>query len=455
MKDGSKNVAPGMKLEGGVLTIRHGGDVAITEDAAGNWVYAQGSKTFVISSQDVDKITQIVVGGDTRLDLSAGALHNEAVKITGAGSLNISGVAFTQSQNGAGVEASHELKQVDFNAIKTTVNGSVADYLITKWEILDDQYLQQGYYSTINEAFVRLGIEYVQYLEAGGEPFTDFIAKGSATRSQLLHDNFLGNLTRAAIQDRFSGDLEAELLDLVPDAYLDRPYFDGNLSNYGKAAHDAVRAFDYDMGWERPDWIDRDPDGRVDGRASQDRNNDGVDEQMFYGTGNPNTDWNIVRHEGAGVELAIRIKQFGGAAYADGAPDANGVVHYHVPTGASAANANRAAWSFDYAATVLPSGDDEVFDFKVFYDTDPTAGVNLVDASELLAQYGDAYTRQNSSNYGFATIRGEIDIDPSTPGIQPYAFGDGQFTIELRAYNANGDLVATNQVLVHVGDGIV
>ena len=131
------------------------------------------------------------------------------------------------------------------------------------------------------------------------------------------------------------------------------------------------------------------------------------------------------------------------------------MVHYYVPTGASAANAGRAAWSFDYAATVLPSGDDEVFDFKVFYDIDPTAGVNLVDASELLAQYGDAYTHQNSSNYGFASIRDAIDIDPFTPGVQPYAYGDGQFTIELRAYNASGELVAANQVLVHVGDGMV
>lgn len=452
MKNQSKNVAPGVKLSDGVLSVQHGGPVSIAENASGAWLIQQGAREFVISAAEVDTITQITVAKSTNLDISAAALHNEALKITGAGELNISGLSFTESANGQGMESSHELKNIDFGRIETAVNGTVADLIKAKFEILDDQYVDQGYYSSANEAFVRLGLEYVAYLEAGGEPFTDFTAKGSASREQLLHDNLLGNLTRAAIEDRFSGQLEAELLSLVPAAYLDRPYFDGNLSNYGKAAHDGARAFDYDKGWERPDYIDRNVDGTVDGRASQDRNRDGVDEQMFYGSGNPNTDWNIVRHEGAGVELAIKIKQFQGPAYPDGEPDANGVVHYYVEEGASAFHAGRAAWSFDYAATTLASGDDEAFNFKVFFDIDPTSGVNLVDASALLAQYGDAFTDQNSTNYGFAFIRNAIDTDPAAEGIQPYAYGPGEFTIELRAYDADGDLVAKNTVVVHVGD---
>jgi hypothetical protein len=364
------------------------------------------------------------VAKSTDLDISAAALHNETLKITGAGELNISGLTFTEAGNGRGMESSHELKNVDFGRIETTVNGTVADLIKAKFEILDDQYIDQGYYSSANEAFVRLGLEYVAYLKAGGEPFTDFTAKGSASREQNLHDNLLGNLTRASIEDRFSGQLEAELLSLVPPAYLDRAYFDGNFSNYGKAAHDAVRAFDYDMGWHRGDYIDRTTNGVVDGRASVDRNRDGVDESMLYGAGNPADDWTIVRHEGAGVELALKVKRHGGDEYPESAASSADVAVYDVPTGTNAAGA-RAAWSVDFAATVLAAGDDEGFTFKVFLDTDPTAGVNLVDVSDLLGQYvdPDGFSFQNSTNYAF--YRNSIDIDPNTAGVQPTPLGTG------------------------------
>ena len=270
MKFATKKFAPGMSLEGGVLTIRHGGTVAITEAPNGDWHFVQGAKTWVISATDVDRITRIEVGGSTLLDLSAAALHNENIKITGQGSLNISGLTLTEASPGSGgVQSSHELKNVDFGSIQTTVNGTVRYYLIAKWDILDNQYVDQGYYSSANEAFVRLGLEYVSYLEAGGEPFNDFTAKASSSRSQLLHDNLLGNLNRGSIDSRnFPADLKAELLALVPDEYETRPVFSGDFSTYGGATHDGARAFDYDKGWSRPDYVDHNPDGRVDPRAS-------------------------------------------------------------------------------------------------------------------------------------------------------------------------------------------
>jgi hypothetical protein len=80
---------------------------------------------------------------------------------------------------------------------------------------------------------------------------------------------------------------------------------------------------------------------------------------MFYGTGNSNDGFNIVRHEGAGVELALKAKEFGPNGGDYGASDRqliDGVLHYYVDAGASPDNAGRADWSFDYAATVLAAG---------------------------------------------------------------------------------------------------
>ena len=56
---------------------------------------------------------------------------------------------------------------------------------------------------------------------------------------------------------------------------------------------------------------------------------------------------------------------------------------------------------------------------------------------------------QGSSNYGFNFIRSAIDTDDDAAGIQPYAFGEGEFDILLQAY-AGGNLVASNHLVVHV-----
>ena len=66
----------------------------------------------------------------------------------------------------------------------------------------------------MNEAFVRLGVEYAGYLEAGGTPLLGVVAKYTADgadagtdpdRVQSLHDNLLGNLDIASMMDKFLG----------------------------------------------------------------------------------------------------------------------------------------------------------------------------------------------------------------------------------------------------------
>ena len=69
------------------------------------------------------------------------------------------------------------------------------------------------------------------------------------------------------------------------------------------------------------------------------------------------------------------------------------------------------------------------------------------------SELADGSTFQNSSNIGF--YEAAMDTDPDTPGIQPYAFGDGTFNVRLTAYDAaTGLYVAHNEVVVIVGDGI-
>ncbi len=49
------------------------------------------------------------------------------------------------------------------------------------WDNLDDNYTSSGYYSTpVNELFVRLGVEYAEYLKEGGAPLFNVTAKFTA-----------------------------------------------------------------------------------------------------------------------------------------------------------------------------------------------------------------------------------------------------------------------------------
>ena len=348
-----------------------------------------------------------------------------------------------------------------------TVNGSKADAFKLIWDFLDDPYVASGdYYNTaLNASFVRLGIEYANYLDAGGTPLTDVVAKyaadndadGIPQRYQSMHDNLLGNIATVSIEGRNLPDaLEAELLALVPTGYGERAVYSGTQSEFGGVNHDGVRSFDYDRGWIREDYIERNYDGVVHASASRDTNPaDGIDEQMYYGNGNTIDDWNIVRHEGAEVELALKVKHRGGDEYDEGVTDADGITHYTVVTGASPSNVNRAEWNFDFSATDYSSDDDYVFTVEL--DIDPTDSENWVTIYSSAAPL-DSYTGvggsllQNSFNIAF------VDLDPLTPGNQNYGFGEAEWGVRLTARevgdtNGNGvfgETVLVNEIRIHV-----
>ncbi|WP_230533388.1 hypothetical protein [Microvirga roseola] len=456
-----------VSLKNGVLTFNRQGDYSFDFLPNGKVriVFSDGATTVLTKAEWESVTTFDLKNAGANLDIHASLLDGKSYAFTGAGDLNVNGVSVPEAIIGAPVEANVDLSKIDFGGTLQTVNGSRADYFKTMWDLLDDAYTSGSYYNTeINEAFVRLGAEYVEYLEAGGEPLTHFVAKFSPDgsdvdalpeRAQSMHDNLLGNLWGPALDDRFGSNptLLAKLKALIPDEYESRPTFDGNDGSFGNAKHDAVRAFDYDKGWDRPDYIER-SFGKVDGIASEDRDNNGTDEQMYYGSGNSNDAFSIVRHEGAGVELALKAKEFGpnGGDYGpSNMTVVDGVAHYQVSTGASPGKADRADWSFDYAATVLPQGTDDALTFKLKIDADASEGVTLVEIPTTI------YSKlvQGSSNIGFGFIKSQIDADPTQDGIQPYDFGQGEFDVVLEAYAENGTLLAQNRIVVQVGDALV
>jgi VCBS repeat-containing protein len=125
----------------------------------------------------------------------------------------------------------------------------MGDAITAVWQHLDANYTAY-YIDDVNEAFARLGLEYAEYLQDGGFPLSNVIAKfapdndsdGIPQRLQSLHDNLLGNLHDLSLADRFgaSSDLYNELISLIDDLGLTgRPIYGG----YEGTTNDAF-AFD-------------------------------------------------------------------------------------------------------------------------------------------------------------------------------------------------------------------
>lgn len=158
---------------------------------------------------------------------------------------------------------------IDVSAVTalTTAGGLFADYaeaIVANAEV--------GKVAlAVNLAFVALGNEYVSYLTGTdgypveGEPMLE-IAKprgGSPAPGQSYHDNLLGNLSTAALGDRFPGPYSGDPIDLGGEVGLvdvaedprtaatvafagGRAYFDGNAGQQAKLA--ATIAWDLAQG---------------------------------------------------------------------------------------------------------------------------------------------------------------------------------------------------------------
>jgi hypothetical protein len=188
---------------------------------------------------------------------------------------------------------------------------------------------------------------------------------------------------------------------------------------------------------------------------------------LWQGAGNPATTFRRKRNLDAGVELAIKAIFRQGPDIRSTYVDGDGLVHIEVPAGSQvtpAPNANRAAWNFTFSYDVALNPTNPMldgWDAELWVDLDPSEKTKYLklklakvappapaapcprepDAngygwkSGNTVLFGDDegtdHVTQNSQNFGFSYFRSQIDGDPTTPGIQPYNFGPGQFDVVM------------------------
>lgn len=472
--------SPAPAIVGGVLNLTGDYDYDVVEAKdAGLLVITVDGKTFTYDASQIDSIN---THGANSVDINTKGWTPRDID----GDVNFTNVSFTTAGPSGPFESTFELGGVAITG-NATVNGSAQDFFRAAWDYIDDHY--QYYNEPVNSYAVDVGIKYALYLLAGGEPLTDIVkytadanSDGIPERSQTMHDNLLGNLTRPGIMDKFGliasdHDLTPQdILDRIHDAglddFLDRAWFGGYQSDTNGPAHNAVRVFDYNHGIDRPDYKFFDSNGTVDAAAI----NNG---EMYYGHGNSPNNFVIGQHEGAGIETALKIHFRTGDDILPTLTTSDGIVNFLVPEGnqqdgvgnATGTNPNRAAWSFDYSIVAGLNGattglDD--FDFKLKVDTDSSMGVNyqvfnLVDLGNGVtpfvsalgtpgAGFGDddgntANIAQNSGNFGFGFLSSVVDNGDG------YHFGKGTFDIELVAYRKGSDEILSDTHIRVVVDG--
>lgn len=146
-----------------------------------------------------------------------------------------------------------------FNILESSMGFEDAMTLL--WGALDAGYdLGEYYNAELNGAFVELGNIYADYLVDGGEPLLAIVQTNvggnpdAEARQQSLHDNLLGNLTQASIDDRYiNQDLDDPRNDNA-STFADRPLVSGNLEN-GGPGEDFIAGLLWDLanGYPRED----------------------------------------------------------------------------------------------------------------------------------------------------------------------------------------------------------
>jgi VCBS repeat-containing protein len=146
----------------------------------------------------------------------------------------------------------------DLQALLPSGANGLADAIAVMWDYVDDHY---SYYDTvINEISARLSVEYLLYLQGGGQPLTGVVVKYTADggdvgtapdRLQSMHDNLLGNLSLAGLNDKLRGPPNGsnptpdeaayqQIIDLLAahgfSDIVNRPYYGGSEGEANAAA---------------------------------------------------------------------------------------------------------------------------------------------------------------------------------------------------------------------------
>jgi|GEM_PF-1857389 len=359
----------------------------------------------------------------------------------------------------------------------------------------------------------------------GGDDVLDGLAGNDRLDGGKGNDELTGGLGN----DRLRGGKGDDLLfggagndDIDGGKGFDTAVFDGNFADYTIAGHghhghghdDHLTVTGTD-GVDRLDDVERlrfddgfydvasgnfySPDATLDASA-QDPLSPG---NIYAGSGNTATGWNVVQNLEHDIELGIHVKYR--SSLHDVNPtsvDMDGTANYTVDdgpqldgvNGASGTRLDRAAWSFDYSVSTALDGSMDTladFDLRLLIDLDPSANTSFLDlafaASGLSSPTGvwqlaspvasvvgllpagtgfifddEGTTRvtQNSQNFGFNPAGGalpglrnlmDFDGNPLTDDAALYNFTPGVFDIYLQAFDpSNSQLIAQNHVEVTV-----
>jgi T1SS-143 domain-containing protein len=246
-------------------------------DAAGKWTYvldnglpatqalAEGdtvTETFTVKVTDAHGATDTqvvtitvagandapVITGSTATSVTDLGGIEDVIDALGTGNLEPSApVAASVSGLLTGLEDHGSQLEAVYAQVLAALGGNQAQAIAVVWDYLDDIYGMVGPDKVeVNEGFTRLGVIYALYLQAGGTPLLDVVAKYTADdgsdpdsdpeRLQSLHDNLLGNVNDYALTQRYVHEnddpvrhdtLEA-LVRSVDASLLDRPSYSGN-----------------------------------------------------------------------------------------------------------------------------------------------------------------------------------------------------------------------------------
>lgn len=326
--------------DAGVFAFEGGGSAPITMTVASDGKAAfrqQGGDAARHIRLSRERPLRLRLRAFQQLIVQAAEVAGWPVKIQGEGVFDVRGVQLTPVHfdgrqvhaASANPDVSQLLRQSD-DRTTILVNGSVADFIKACW-VYDERAgvaaeagLGRDYWLVI--AKIELALKYLEYLNSGGRAFDDFVAHielnstGGMAWLQSLHDNLLGELNASMLRARLmhnAHDVPAEMAltrDGIYQLYVDlagelveRPYCAGRGCDDAESDC-AAAAFDFVRGWARGDYLWRNAHARLTSAAM---NTQG---RMWAGSGGSAEGFCVARHEGAGIELALKARNEQGDA---------------------------------------------------------------------------------------------------------------------------------------------
>lgn len=261
-----------------ITVLSPGAAVSIDADALGNDVEeldVSSLSAAAVTFTSLGNLTQIETTNGQTVELDGSQIAaafpdanplatDQTLTIVGGAAVNIVNAGLTLPNDGTAPTVNNLLALefeglADENSLvpeNLTIDGSHASVFAAFWIHLDASYVatEDSYFNlAINTDFVRLGNDYVRYLNAGGEALLDLV-KVSDTRLQTLHDNLLGNLGDGPINSRFINLTNEGQPDPQPDPrteaaqeFGDRPYHSGTVSDGEYTSADLASAT---VGWD-------------------------------------------------------------------------------------------------------------------------------------------------------------------------------------------------------------